>query len=205
MKILSRAEARGTGNLHYFTGKPCINGHIASRYVSTQACVECNAMRSRQKKEWYQANRDRVLERVKSHYEANRDEKIEYACRYQRENLSKIVKARSERAKIDTVYALKERVRGLIKECIKKSGSEKASRTSEILGCSTLEFKDHIEKQFTVGMGWHNMGEWHIDHILPISLAMTDQDVIDLNHFTNLRPMWAADNIRKSNKLEYLI
>lgn len=205
MKILSRSDALSLGEVHYFTGKPCVNGHISSRYASTQACVECNSMRSRQKKEWYQANRDRVLERVRFHYESNRDEKIEYACRYQRENLSKIVKARSERAKIDPVYALKERVRGLIKECIKKSGSEKSSRTSEILGCSTVEFKDHIEKQFTVGMGWHNMGEWHIDHILPISLAMTDQDVIDLNHFTNLRPMWAAENIRKSNKLEYLI
>lgn len=205
MKQLSRSEAREAGKTHYFTGKPCVNGHISTRYVSTQACAECNSSRSEQKKDWYKKNRNKTLARAKKNYEENREKKIEYACQYSRDNIGRILQGRSERMKRDPVYAARERVRCLIKECIKKSGSKKKSRTSEILGCSTVFFKEHIERQFLKGMSWDNMGEWHIDHIIPISSAATEEEVIELNHYTNLRPLWAADNIRKSNKLEYLI
>jgi len=50
-------------------------------------------------------------------------------------------------------------------------------------------------------MSWENRGKWHIDHIVPVSSAKTEQDIIKLNHYTNLRPMWASDNIKKSNKM----
>jgi len=74
-----------------------------------------------------------------------------------------------------------------------------------IIGCSHAQLKDHIEKQFLKGMTWENRDQWHIDHITPISKATCEQDVLALYHFTNLRPMWAADNIRKSNKEMFLI
>lgn len=205
MKKLSRAEAKSSGIAHYFTGKPCKNGHIAARFTSTCACTECNSERSIQKAEWYKSNRRKVLERAKRNYEDNREKKIKAACMYQKRNLRKIIEARSVRIQSDPVYALKERVRCLIKECIKNSGSEKKSCTSEILGCDTKEFKRYIELQFTKGMGWHNMGQWHLDHIVPISSAETEEDVIALNHHTNLRPLWASENLRKSNKMEFLI
>ena len=54
-------------------------------------------------------------------------------------------------------------------------------------------------------MTWENYGlkTWHIDHIKPLSLAKSMQDVIDqkLMHYTNLQPLWAKENISKSNKL----
>jgi hypothetical protein len=50
-------------------------------------------------------------------------------------------------------------------------------------------------------MSWENYGEWHIDHIIPISSAKTNQEVYKLNHHTNFQPLWAEDNLRKSNKL----
>jgi hypothetical protein len=50
-------------------------------------------------------------------------------------------------------------------------------------------------------MTWDNRGQWHIDHIVPLALAKNEQDVIDLSHYSNLRPMWGADNIRKSDTL----
>jgi hypothetical protein len=69
------------------------------------------------------------------------------------------------------------------------------------------EFRNYIESQFTEGMNWDNYGQgknnetWHIDHIIPISLAKTEEEVYKLNHYANLRPMWCSDNIRKSNKI----
>ena len=74
-----------------------------------------------------------------------------------------------------------------------------------LVGYSIEKLKKHIEKQFQEGMSWENYGKWHIDHIIPISKATCEQDVFALYHFTNLRPMWASDNIRKSNKDMFLI
>ena len=51
------------------------------------------------------------------------------------------------------------------------------------------------------GMSWANRGEWHIDHIIPLSSAKTEEDVIRLNHYTNFRPLWKEDNQIKSNKI----
>ena len=56
-------------------------------------------------------------------------------------------------------------------------------------------------------MSWDNYGKgnnnntWHIDHIIPISSATSLEEIKKLNHYTNLKPMWCSDNIRKSNKL----
>ena len=75
--------------------------------------------------------------------------------------------------------------------------------THEILGCNWDEFKIYLEKQFQLGMSWKNRSEWHIDHIIPLASAKTEEDVIRLNHYTNLQPLWAADNLRKSDKMDY--
>lgn len=97
-------------------------------------------------------------------------------------------------------------VRASIHKALNKKGFLKTSRTTQILGCDWIQFKEHIEKQFLSGMDWNLMGaKIHIDHITPISTAKTEDEVIALNHFTNLRPMWAVENLKKSNKITHLI
>jgi len=54
-------------------------------------------------------------------------------------------------------------------------------------------------------MSWDRMDEIHIDHIIPIATAKTEEDVLRLSHFTNLRPMWAKENLVKGAKVEYLL
>lgn len=74
-----------------------------------------------------------------------------------------------------------------------------------MLGCSKQELVEHLESQFQDGMSWENYGlhGWHIDHIIPVSSF----DISEPNqlkkcfHFSNLQPLWAIDNLRKSNKL----
>lgn len=210
MEKISRKYALDSGIKYYFTGNPCKYGHISKRRASNCSCIECererNKSASEYKRDWYIRNAKITKERSAKRYAKNREALNEYAKRYSKDNIQKIIARRKKRAEKDPVFATKERVRGLIKQCIRsKTGSNKTCTTSEILGCTVLEFKIHLERQFTAGMGWHNMADWHIDHIVPVSSASTPEEVIALNHFTNLRPMWASDNLKKSNKMEYII
>jgi hypothetical protein len=71
------------------------------------------------------------------------------------------------------------------------------------MGFTREEFKVHIETQFEPWMTWANHGKWHVDHIVPvahyISQGVTDPLVI--NALSNLRPLSAAENLRKSWKV----
>jgi hypothetical protein len=85
-----------------------------------------------------------------------------------------------------------------------------ASRNwSKHLGYTMQELHAHIERQFIAGMSWHNMGQWHIDHIVPVA-SFTFNSVDDAEFracyaLTNLRPMWGADNIRKRDIRTHLL
>ncbi len=59
---------------------------------------------------------------------------------------------------------------------------------------------NYREEKFIEGMSWDNHGEWHIDHITPISYAKTEEDVLKLNHFSNFQPLWEFDNLSKGNR-----
>ena len=79
---------------------------------------------------------------------------------------------------------------------------KKNIRTEVILGCTLDEFVLHISSQFTEGMTIQNYGSWHIDHIKPLALAKTHEEIVKLNHHTNLQPLWAIDNRKKRAKYE---
>jgi hypothetical protein len=99
------------------------------------------------------------------------------------------------------LFALKSRVRRAIGKSLKNKGYTKKSRTHEILGCDYETFAAHLEAQFVDGMNWDNRDKWHIDHIIPLASAQTEEDVLRLNHYSNLQPLWAEDNLLKSDKM----
>lgn len=87
-------------------------------------------------------------------------------------------------------------------------GVKKAGKSLELVGCTTKHLRAHIESQFKRGMSWQNAGtgegKWHIDHRIPCAafdLTREDQQRICF-HWTNLRPMWSLDNIRKGKRME---
>jgi hypothetical protein len=85
-----------------------------------------------------------------------------------------------------------------------KIRSNKPTNTENLLGCTYIEAKLHIESLFKPGMTWdnHSLHGWHIDHIIPISSAKTQDELVKLCHYTNLQPLWAKDNLRKGAKLK---
>jgi predicted RNA-binding protein YlxR (DUF448 family) len=80
-------------------------------------------------------------------------------------------------------------------------GNYRSGSAVRDLGCSIDELRAHLEARFQPGMSWGNWSRhgWHIDHIKPLAsfdLSRREQFLV-ANHYTNLQPMWAADNFRK--------
>lgn len=90
-----------------------------------------------------------------------------------------------------------ERVRERVRSALN------GTRSGAGVGCSSAELRAHIEAQFLPGMGWHNRHLWHVDHIRPLaSFDLTDAEQRRAaNHYTNLRPLWAEDNLAKGAKV----
>lgn len=103
----------------------------------------------------------------------------------------------------EPLYKLRCNISTLICKSLRQQGFNKKSKSYEYLGCTFEEFKKHIENQFKEGMSWENRNLWHLDHIHPISLAESEEEIIKLNHYTNFQPLWAKENIRKGNRLDY--
>lgn len=102
---------------------------------------------------------------------------------------------------------LRGRVTAMMNRCL-ASGKQGRSWV-DLVPYGMDELRDHIERQFTKGMTWENMGDWHVDHIVPVAsfnfTSPEDDEFKACFALTNLRPMWARENQRKSAKRIYLI
>jgi hypothetical protein len=93
---------------------------------------------------------------------------------------------------------IRRRINKIVRRDVRPSSAIKG------LGCSFDQLIDHIQIQFEPGMTWYNYGEWHIDHIKPLS-AFDLTDIDEFNracHYSNLQPLWAKDNLSKGAKEE---
>jgi hypothetical protein len=85
------------------------------------------------------------------------------------------------------------------------NGIKESKSWETLVDYSLEELKLHLERQFTEGMSWDNYGEWHIDHIIPVSSfniqTLDDENFKKCWSLENLQPLWAEQNIKKSNKI----
>ena len=140
--------------------------------------------------EYYEKNKESIAKKNLEHYEVNKEIILNRNLKYQR-----------QRKKDDPLFKLMCNIRTRIGNDIRNGGYKKNSKTEKILGCTFKELKIHLENQFTDGMNWGNYGLWHLDHIYPVSRAINEEHLYQLNHYTNFQPLWAEDNIKKGNKI----
>jgi hypothetical protein len=123
-------------------------------------------------------------------------------------NKTKKNEYQKNRKQTDTLYRLKCNFRSYFSNMLKNKGFKKKIKTHEILGCSYIEFKEYLESKFEPWMNWGNYGlyngtlnyGWDIDHIIPQSSANTEEELLKLNHFSNLQPLCSYTNrVVKSN------
>ena len=131
----------------------------------------------------------------------NKENEYLYNVAYYKKNKDKILKRfvanRKKRIDDDPLYKLQLNLRRRIYVSIKSNGFTKRHKTFDILGCTFEFFREFISNKFTTGMSWENYGDWHLDHIKPVSLANTEDEIHKLNHYLNFQPLWAIDNIKK--------
>lgn len=205
-KIISRIDAKASGFTRYFTGSPCIRGHVSERWTSSGKCLDCH----------YEDNPLKPKIRLDPE-EAKRRQK-ENKRRYYLKNLE-THKARSKQWKKDNPESLKQswarwrekpknKLITFMRDSLRRVLTREKSARTEVMLCYTRqELEQHIEKQFERGMSWENYGEWHIDHIIPISHFLNSgiDDPATVNCLSNLRPMWADENQKKNAKIESLL
>lgn len=135
----------------------------------------------------------------------------EYVKNYRDKNRARINETSRKNQKIyfekNPKQYLAAKLRNSINIVLKNVNIKKTQRLNKIIGCNLDTLKMHIEKQFKGKMSWKNKSEWHIDHIVPINYFIKnyyyfDEDIQRISfHYSNLQPMWAKENIIKSDKI----
>jgi hypothetical protein len=147
-------------------------------------------------------------EKVKIYKTNNKDRLKAYDREYRsRPDVKKRVSKRTtelrrKRSLEDPIYYLTISIRSSISNNFRVNGFKKSNKTEEILGCTFEEFKIYLESKFEPWMNWANKGlyngefnfGWDIDHIIPISTSKSLEDVVSLNHYTNLQPLCSKIN-----------
>ena len=107
-----------------------------------------------------------------------------------------------QRYATEIVFRIRHALRARLRLAFKHRRIREPRSTLELVGCTPAELRLHLERQFLPGMNWANHGEWHIDHIIPCAqFDLTDPEARKrCFHFSNLQPLWAAENIRKGGR-----
>ena len=139
----------------------------------------------------------------KEYRDKNKEECNKRISNWRKTNKSYSANYHKKRREIDPLYKFICNTRTNINFCFKRGTNQykKTVKTEFILGCTINEFRNYISFQFKKNMNLENYGKWHLDHIIPISSANTKEEIIKLCHYTNYQPLWAKENIKKSNKI----
>ncbi len=145
---------------------------------------------AQQKKDYYESKKEIFKSKNRKYSKNNRETINAYKREYDR-----------ERRATDIQFRLAVNLRARLRMALKKN--TKAGSAIKDLGCTISELKFYLEGKFTDGMTWKNYGKWHIDHEIPLTFynLTIREHVKKACHYTNLQPMWAVENIIKSNKI----
>jgi hypothetical protein len=183
--------------------------------------IEFSRLKGREKykrcKKTIMANRIKHKEKftnyLKSYYVKNKTDYHNRSMNWYHKNKDKHNKNQRirscERRKTDTSFKIINNLRTRIYITIRENSGKKAYRAIELLGCTIQECRNYLENKFKEGMTWGNYGlyGWHIDHIIPCNnFDLTNpEEQKKCFHYTNLQPLWAKENLYKSNKLNFVI
>jgi len=214
--IVNRAEAKSQGLTQYFTGNPCVHGHIDLRWTCSARCKMCQRKSTDKHVEENKEKYD-VLDREysKRNWAENKEE-LKVKNKKWRDNNQEYNKQRMLRYQSENPEYFREYQREYLKTPIGKMVNHMSSSMRRVLrgasdsystkklGYTSFELKSHIEKQFSIGMSWDNYGDWEIDHKIPLRWYFYNgiDDPKIVNSLDNLQPLWKSENRSKGGKYE---
>lgn len=205
-------------------GKPYVYG----------SCKDCERLKNneynkthkQEQKQYFELNKDKITEYKKQYYIKNKTEidikNKKYAIEHKTE-LKKYYKEYKKKHKEhyktyfkeyernrkqkDALYKMKTQIRNVILKSFKRKRYNKMNNTEIILGCTYIEFYQHLLNTYksNYGIEWNEKTNVHIDHIIPLSTAKTEEDVIKLCKYTNLQLLNATDNMKKGSKMDWML
>lgn len=195
--------------------KKCISAESKKKYIENRDKVLIRAAEYRDKhrkeinqyfRDRYKNNRELILTSQKEYNIKHREEKKAYLKRYYRENkaclLAKSLERQRQRLRNDPLYKIKRQARLLIWKSFNRKGVKKHCHTEAVLGCALEEFAEYLKQTWRDHYGVEWFGQpCHIDHIIPLATAKTEEDVIRLCHYTNLRLLTPDENLSKRDKI----
>jgi hypothetical protein len=167
----------------------------------------------KKRKEYYDENRDKCLEISKKYVNENKNKIKKYKKEYREENRDKIKKYQKKyraqnkdqrdiyltnRRKLDCKYKLTITIRNLIRGSLKIKGYTKKTKTFNILKCEYDFFMKWLNGVASNGYTY-GVGDLHLDHVVPVSLGQTEDEILLLNHYSNLQLLSADENQKKYN------
>lgn len=166
-------------------------------------------------REYRDAHADEIDDYFREYRLKNAEKRREYSRQWYAANKAKAASAakayrptrnarRKERLATDDEFYILSRLRERMCQAIRAGKARKNGRTEQLIGCPIPALKQHLESKFLLGMSWEVRDKIHIDHIRPCSsfdLTDPEQQKLCFN-YTNLQPLWAADNLKKHAKWE---
>jgi len=146
-------------------------------------------------KEYREHKGDILLKQKKVYYKKNKQKILHIKMIYKR-----------KRRKADPIFRLRLNISGSVRQSLISMNLSKRGRKWErIVGYTLRDLKEYIEKLFKPGMTWNNYCDWQLDHIIPVSFfKFKNTDDVEFRmcwRLDNLQPLWAKDNLKKSDKM----
>ena len=180
----------------------CFSKHKNTKDKLNSHCKQCTKESNQKNPEYYkkyrEENKEYYHKKTQEHYQKD-------PSYYHKKSILWRKKAKQDLNK-GIIIKVHENISNAIRKSCKDLGFNKNSNALEIIGLKSWEeFRKYIESYWEEGMSWDNYGknyktDWSIDHTIPKSSATTLDEVYKLNHYTNLKPMWHIDNVKKNNK-----
>lgn len=161
------------------------------RYGVSGRCKVCSKEitknKATYKKEWKAKNKERLKELDRQYRIVNKvkikEQKLEYE--YVRRNT-------------DLHFRKETNIRRLVKGAIRSGiGLKPGTFTTKVIGCTYEYLSYYLISKALMHYGYFCNKLFHIDHIIPLKLAKSYEDLIELNHYTNLQYLTPEDNYKK--------
>lgn len=213
MELITREKARLSGLTRFFTGIPCIHGHISARKVINSSCVQCDNER---KRKHHAKNAERLCELARIHYANNREQiilrrKLNQKKPSIRKETNRIRdNSRSEDAKLKKkIYYQKNRDWLLQKQrdwfrdnkhIVNARSSRRRAARKDRIPSWYEELDSFVIREAMELASLRSMAtriEWHVDHMIP----MKARKASGLHCAYNMQTIPAYMNLSKGNKL----